>query len=344
MKAAIIGLAGAGRQTVFEALSAKPVDPAHRHQDQISVVTVPDERIDVLSDMYKPKKTIYARVEYLLPAKSEYGAESEPDQGFWTKVRDADALIHVLRNFEGMGGEAPQPEKDYTALEQEMMLSDLIVVEKRLERLALDAKRGKKPNPEEVALLERCREHLEAEQPLRGIPELAEAKLLRGYAFLSAKPMLALFNNGDDDETLPPREAPGPNEDAMVIRGKLELELSQMSDEEAAEFLSEFNISTPARNRVIRRSYDLLGLISFFTVGDDEVRAWTIRGNTPALEAAGVIHSDIQQGFIRAEVVSYDDLMAAGSYAEARKQGTVRLEGKTYTVQDGDIINFRFNV
>lgn len=344
MKAAIIGLPGAGRQTVFEALSAKPVDPAHKHQDQIATVAVPDERIDMLSGLYKPKKTIYAKVEYLLPAKAEYGRESGPDQGFWTKVRDADALIHVLRNFEDMGGEVPQPEGDYQTLEQEMMLSDLIVAEKRLERLALDQKRGKKPNPEETALLERCRRHLEDEQPLRGVPDLADAKLLRGYAFLSAKPMLALFNNDDDDETLPRKEEPGPNEDAMVIRGKLELELAQMSDEEAAEFLAEFNILTPARDRVIRRSYDLLGLISFFTVGDDEVRAWTIRGNTPALEAAGVIHSDIRQGFIRAEVVAYDDLMAAGSYAEARKQGSVRLEGKTYTVKDGDIINFRFNV
>ena len=344
MKSAIIGLPAVGKQTVFEALSAIPVDPSQKHQDQIATVTVPDARIDVLSSMYRPKKTIFAKVEYLLPAKAEYGQEAGSDQGFWTKVRDADALIPVLRNFQAMGGEAPQPEKDYLLLEQEMMLSDLIVVEKRLERLILDQKRGKKTNPEEMSLLKRCRQHLETEEPLRAIAELADAKLLRGYAFLSAKPLLALFNNGDDDETLPRARKPGLKEDAMVIRGKLELELSQMSAEEAGEFLTEYNISTPARDRVIRRSYDLLGLISFFTVGDDEVRAWTVRENTPALDAAGAIHSDIKQGFIRAEVIAYDDLMKSGSYAEARKRGTVRLEGKTYPVKDGDIINFRFNV
>ena len=176
------------------------------------------------------------------------------------------------------------------------------------------------------------------------MPELAAAPLLRGFAFLSAKPVLVLFNNEDDDDQMPGEFSAEAAEEHMIIRGKLEQELAQMTDEEAAEFLAEFSIIASAMDRVLKRSYDLLGLISFFTVGEDEVRAWTIRKDTNAVDAADVIHSDIKKGFIRAELVAYDDLMDAGSHAEARKRGTVRLEGKTYKVQNGDIINFRFNV
>ena len=176
---------------------------------------------------------------------------------------------------------------------------------------------------------------------MRDDKEIATAHVLRGYAFLSAKPMLVLANNEEDDDSKPDWLS---DENGMVVRGKLEQELAQMEAGEAAAFLEDFGITTSAMDRVIARSYELLGLISFFTVGEDEVRAWTIRRNTPAQEAAGAIHSDIQKGFIRAEVLAYEDLMAAGNYAAARKLGTVRLEGKTYDVQDGDIINFRFNV
>jgi ribosome-binding ATPase len=168
--------------------------------------------------------------------------------------------------------------------------------------------------------------------------------MLRGFAFLSAKPMLVLFNNEDDKEEIPDIKGLTDKEDCMVIRAKLEQELAQMSKEEAEEFLSEFGIAASAKDRVISKSYELMGLISFFTVGDDEVRAWTIKKATQAIDAAEVIHTDLKKGFIRAEVVSYNDFMAAGSMAEARKHGTVRLEGKTYVVSDGDIINVRFNV
>ncbi|RLB96847.1 MAG: redox-regulated ATPase YchF, partial [Deltaproteobacteria bacterium] len=211
-------------------------------------------------------------------------------------------------------------------------------------RLEHENRRGKKYNPEEFSLLKECLENLENEIPLRDVPELASAQLLRGYAFLSAKPVLVLFNNEDDDEKPPGTPAADIFGEHMVIRGKLEQELAQMTDAEAAEFLAEFSITASAMDRVRRRSYDLLGLISFFTVGEDEVRAWTIRKDTDAVDAADVIHSDIKKGFIRAEVVAYADLMDAGSHAEARKRGTVRLEGKIYQVQNGDIINFRFNV
>lgn len=342
MKLGITGLSGSGKTTVFEALTQQMTEGGNKSEDRIGTVRVPDARVDVLSKMYQPKKTIFAQVEYFLPGRS--GGDKKKDQNTWTPVRDCDALIHVIRNFGGYGYEAPTPEADFTGLDQDLALADLVVVEKRLERMELDRKRGKQVDPEEFSLLERCRESLEAEIPLRKQPDLASAHALKGFAFVSAKPMLVLFNNEDDDDAMPEAGEVIRNEACMVIRGKLEQELAQMTDEEALDFLSEFEITASATDRVLRRSYELLGLISFFTVGEDEVRAWTIPRETLALDSAEVIHSDIKKGFIRAEVLSYDDLMDAGSYAEARKRGTVRLEGKTYPVQDGDIINFRFNV
>jgi GTP-binding protein YchF len=347
MKLGITGLSGSGRTTVFEALTRNISDGTNKSENRISTISVPDTRVDVLTQMYNPRKTIYAQVEYFLPGMAS-NQDKKKEQNIWTPIRDCDALIHVIRNFGGYGFEKQTPYHDFFSFDQELIFGDQVVVEKRLERLDMDKKRGKQIDPEEISLLNKALEYLENEIPLRKISEIAFSPLLRGYAFVSAKPMLVLFNNEDDDEALPeiPSEIKEKDfqENCMLIRAKLEYELGQMSQEEAREFLSEFHISASATDRVIQKSYDLLGLISFFTVGEDEVRAWTIKEHTPAVEAAGVIHSDIQKGFIRAEVVSYDDLMAAGNYAEARKKGTVRLEGKTYEVQDGDIINFRFNV
>jgi len=341
MKLGIIGRPQSGKKTLFEALTKTQADSTQRKESRIGTVQVPDKRVGILSEMYKPRKTIYAQVEYLLPSPAEHVKESAKEQSIWTQVRDCDALIHVVRNFKGYGTEAPAPMADFKAMDDELIFSDLVVAEKRLERLELDQKRGKKPDPEEIDLLQRCLERLNAEKPLRDISALATARVLRGYAFLSAKPMLVVANNEDEDDSKPDWL---PAENGLMVRAKLEQELSQMEPGEAADFLEDFGITTSAMDLVIARSYELLGLISFFTVGEDEVRAWTIRRATPAQEAAGVIHSDIQKGFIRAEVLAYDDLMTAGSYAAARKLGTVRLEGKTYEVQNGDIINFRFNV
>ena len=344
MKLGIIGLPGSGRSTVFEALTHNSSEGPQKNESKISMIKVPDERVDVLSDMYKPKKTIYAQIEYFLPRSVVHGQDNKQDLSFWAKVRESDALVHVVRNFLGPGHTEVTPQADLTALNQELILADLVVTEKRIERLEQENRRGKKYNPEEFTLLQKCLENLENETPLRDVPELAAAPLLRGYAFLSAKPVLVLFNNEDDDDQMPGEFSAEAAGEHMVIRGKLEQELAQMTDEEAAEFLAEFSITASAMDRVLKRSYDLLGLISFFTVGEDEVRAWTIRKDTDAVDAADVIHSDIKKGFIRAEVVAYEDLMDAGSHTEARKRGTVRLEGKTYKVQNGDIINFRFNV
>lgn len=345
MKLGIIGLSGAGKSTLFEALTKIVADEAsHKPEDRLGTIRVPDERVDRLSSMYNPKKTIYAQVEYLLPFIPMQKPGQKGDEAVWTTVRTCDALIHVVRNFKGFGEEPANPLADFSKVNEEMIFADLLVVEKRLERLALDQKRGKKADPEELRLLSECKEILEKEKPLRHQPELAAAPQLRGFTFLSGKPMLTVFNNDDDVETLPDFGDELAGESYIAVRGRLEHELAQMETEEAAEYLAEFNITASAMDRMITLSYELLGLISFFTVGPDEVRAWTIKNDTLAVDAAEVIHSDIKKGFIRAEVVAYDDLMAAGSYKDARQKGTVRLEGKTYPVQDGDIIEFRFNV
>ena len=340
MKLGIIGLTRSGKSTVFEALTHNIISESQKSKNRIGTIHVPDKRLDILSNMYNPPKTIYAQVEYFLPDV----IRRQKDQEIWTQVRDCDALVHVIRNFGGYGFEKPTPYQDFQTVDQELILTDLVVVERKLEHLDLEKNRGKKIETEELSLLNQCLEALEKEIPLRKFPDIASAHLLKGYAFLSAKPMLVLFNNEDDDDATPDIMELTTQENCMVIRGKLEQELSQMSKEDAEEFLTEFNITASAMDRVIQRSYELLGLISFFTIGKDEVRAWTVKRNTPAIDAADVIHTDMKKGFIRAEVVSFDDLISAGSYPEARKLGNVRLEGKTYEVQDGDIIEFRFNV
>jgi len=339
MKLGIIGLPGSGKSTIFEALTKSFAD-TRKGESGIATIRVPDKRVDVLSNMHKPKKTVYAQVEYFLPRLTDH----QKEQNIWALIRDCDALIHVIRNFGGYGLVEPSPYNDFLKIEEELILSDLVTVEKRLERLDLDKKRGKEIDQEELSLLNECLNNLENEIPLRRFSDLAYAHLLKGYAYISAKPMLVLFNNDDEDDRFPNIENFVDKEECLVLRGKLEHELAQMSDEEAKEFLSEFNITGSAMDRVIKRSYDLLGLISFFTVNNNELRAWTIKKETKAVDAAGTVHSDMKRGFIRAELVSYEDLMAAGTYTEAKKRGVVRLEGKSYPVQDGDIINFRFNV
>jgi len=335
MKIGVIGLPLSGRSTIFETLTRQGGETLSRGEDRTAVVRVPDPRVDALSRMFEPEKTIYAQVEYLLP-----GQGSQKKDSPWLPVKDCDALIHVVRNH----GPDRTPRQDLLAVEQELILADLVQAEKRLERIELDLRRGKKQSAEESQLLTECKGLLETETPLRRRPELAGAKALRGFGFLTAKPMLVVFNNEETEAGMPETGDAAADDSCTALRGKIEQELARMSAEDAAEFLREYGIADSAMDRMIRLSYEVLGLLSFFTVGKDEVRAWTIRRGTPAVEAAGVIHTDIQKGFIRAEVIAYDDLMAAGSTAEARKRGTFRLEGKTYEVADGDIINFRFNV
>jgi hypothetical protein len=338
MKLGIIGLSRSGKSTIFEALTQNILPKDHKREYRVGTIRVPDQRVDMLSRMFKPKKTFHAQVEYFLPAR--LGQIKE--QHMWSQVRNCDAFIHVVRNFGGYGFEDPTPYDDFHALEQELILADIAVAEKRIERI--EKQRGKPIDQKELASLEQCLNNLENATPLRTCSDLISAHSLKGFSFLSSKSMLVLFNNEDEDDRLPNVGDLTEKENCMVIRGKLEQELAQMSNEEAEEFLDEFNISASAMDRVIKRSYELLGLISFFTFVENEVKAWTVEKDINAVDAAGVIHSDMKKGFIRAEVVSYDNLMNAGSYHEARQKGHVKLEGKTYAVQDGDVITFRFNV
>ena len=340
MKLGIIGKPNSGRTTIFETLTKNFISHDKITEHHIGMIKVPDPRLDILIKMNNPKKETYAQVAYFLPGK----LEQSKDIFTFNQVRECDAYIHVLRNYSGSGLGDPQPYQDFSSIEQDMILADMAVVEKRLDTLKTEKQRGKTVNPEELTLMEAALSILENEKPLRSDQQLASEQLIRGFTLVSAKPMLVLFNNEDEDDALPEISDLTNLEECLVIRGKLEHELAQMSGDDTADFLAEYQITESAMDRVIRKSYQRLGLISFFTIGDDEVKAWTIKDGTVALDAADEIHSDIKRGFIRAEVITYDDLIDAGNIQSARKKGTLRLEGKTYPVKDGDIINFRFNV
>ena len=350
MKLGIIGLPESGKATIFKALTgARGIKDEERFKkaDQLIVtVNVPDERVDYLKELFKPKKTVYSQVEYVLPPKivdSDHG-KREKENVIFNTVRTCDALIHVVKNFQLFGGPPPTPEEDFFKLESEMILSDLMVAEKRIERIKSDDKKGKDIVIEELSLLEKCRDILSEERVLKDNTEIATSPLLKGFTFLSAKPMLVISNNSDEDEDLPEMPHIPKNIDVMVVRGKLEMEIGEMGPEDAEEFLSAFHIESSLLDRVIKRSLAVSNLISFFTVVENEVRAWTITRGTPAIEAADLIHSDMKKGFIKAEILPCDQLVRYGSFSDAKKDGHLRLEGKEYIVQDGDIIRFRFSV
>ena len=361
MKIAIIGLPNCGKTTVFNALTGGSAETSNfssgRLEPNLASVKVPDPRVDALSRIYNPKKTTYAEVQYL----DIGGFEGRPGKRealpveMLNQIGNADALLHVVRSFRDDSVPHPldsvDPKRDIERLEQELILSDLIITERRLERLAKEIPKlppkDRGTREMEFRVLERFREGLDEGRPIRSLepPSDQEERLLRGFQFLSAKPVLLVLNVDETqlgDDAGPDAVLPG----AEVVRmsARIEAELAQLEPDDAAEFMRDLGIAETARDRVIEASYRLLGLISFMTVGEDEVRAWTIREGTRAPEAGGVIHSDIERGFIRAEVVSFDRLVEAGSLAAAKKQGAVRLEGKDYLIQDGDISHFLFNV
>jgi ribosome-binding ATPase len=356
MEIGIIGLPNSGKTTIFNALTRSQTATAAFSSGQLevhtAVVDVPDERVERLTEMFKPKRTIYAQVTYNDIAGLGKGAGKTGISGpLLNAIAANDALMLVVRAFEDESVAHPDNTidagRDLSMMEAELILNDMTTIDRRLERLKGMKLRGtpeeRKRMAEEEILLQRLMAILEEERPLREV-ELTEEerRMLGGFGLLSLKPLLRVINAGDDDSD----EKYGDLVDGrtLVLRGKLEAELAQMSPEEANEFLTDFGISEPGLNRAIRFSYEMLGLESFFTVGEDEVRAWTIAKGTPAPVAAGVIHSDLQKGFIRAETIPYDDLMALGSMAEARKHGKLRLEGKEYIVQDGDILNIRSGI
>jgi len=350
MKVGIIGLPQSGKRTIFRALTgARAVNAGEQtkkgEQSQVTV-NVPDERVDYLSKTFQPKKTVYAQIGYLLPAKTREGDSSlsHEESLAFTGVRTCDGLIQVIRNFQLFGGPTPDPEEDFFKLQSEMIQADLMVTEKRIERVSGDAKKGREIDTTELSLLEKCRDLLSKEMPLRGDPEIAASSALKGFTFLSAKPLLLISNNSDEDQDPPSMSRLPQGLEIMVVRGKLEMEIAEMTPEEAEEFLSAFHIERSLLDRVIKRSLAVSNRISFFTIVENEVRSWITTSGTCALDAADLIHSDMKKGFIKAEVLPYGELVKYGGFFDAKKDGHLRLEGKDYVVQDGDIIKFRFNV
>jgi GTP-binding protein YchF len=358
MKVAIIGLASVGKSTLFQLLTgAVAPPPSGKPEARLGIARVPDPRIETLSEMYSPKKKTHATVEYVdVPGVAKGEGSALVDL---PALRGIDAMVHVVRAFESDVVPHPDgsvdPLRDAKMLELELILADLSTVEKRLERLDANIKKANKADDvAEKAVFLKMKEGLEAERPLRELDlSEEERRRLRSYSFLSEKPVLVVANLGEGQI----RDAAGflgssgldsfaarPGFGLCPISATIEAEMAELAPGDARAFMEDLGLAEPGLDRVIRTSYALLGLISFLTAGEDECRAWTIRKGTKAQVAAGTIHSDIERGFIRAEVVAFDDLVAAGSIAACRDKGTLRLEGKEYLVRDGDVINFRFNV
>jgi ribosome-binding ATPase len=361
MQIGILGAPGSGKTTVFNALAQARAQvggySARDAEPNVAVVKVPDERLSRLAAIYRPKRVVPAEVTYLDVGGIVSGAGRDGASAFLAQLRTADMLLQVVRAFANLAQGPADPLDELQTVQLELLLADLGVVERRLERLRKEAQLGKGTSSErqlqalELDLFERLRTGLEAERPVRDL-ELTDGdlRLMRTYALLTAKPLLVLVNV----------EEPGAQADALVQRvaavcehastgaialaGKLEMELQELTPEEAAEFMPELGLTESGRERVIRLSYQLSQLITFFTVKSDECRAWSLPAGGTAVEAAGAIHEDLARGFIRAEVVSYGDLVACGSQAEARKRGLLRSEGKGYRVADGDVIEILFNV
>jgi len=358
---AIVGLPLAGKTTIFNALTGAEAETAGYSSGRVelntAVVDVPDPRVNLLSDMFNPRKTTFAKIQFNdVSGLAQGGAQgSGLAPQILNAIGQSDALLQVIRAFDNedvaLVGDAVNPQGDLQALRYELILSDLAIVERRIERIRSGYKKArgdeKKLLDVELALMERFVEALENERLIADLDITnQEAQLIRGFQFLTAKPHMVLANMDEDADDSPDLSWANhhPSSSALALRGTLEMEIAQLEGEDAAFFLESYGISEPGLNRMLRECYDLLGLMSFFTVGEDEVRAWTVERGATAVEAAGAIHSDLARGFIRAEVISYDDMIACGTLAEARKQGKLRLEGKDYVVQNGDILNIRFNV
>ncbi len=363
----IMGLPAAGKTTVFNALTraeaATGTFGANADEPNLATVKVPDARLDKLTQMFQPQRKVPADVQYLDVAGMAKGiAEKGMSGALLNNLSQADALVHVVRAFADPNvphaESTVDPMRDIETINLELLFSDLGRVENRLQRIKSGLPklqgREREAGEREQALMTRLKDALESDTPIREVTDIDpdDEKLMRGFGFLTGKPLLILLNVGEDQlgeptETLlaEARERfarPGVGIDALA--GQIEMEIGRLDADDAAVFMEDLGIAESGLDRVIRLSFDLLGLIPFFTVGPDECRAWTIRRGAPAVEAAGAIHSDIQRGFIRAEIVSYDDLVETGGMNEAKKAGKFRREGKEYIFQDGDVVNFLFNV
>lgn len=358
MKTGIIGLPQVGKTSLFKILTKADISSrgfANPREAHLGVAKVPDDRLDRLAALCNPKKLTHANVEYVDVAA--IGQEALKETAFLANLRTVDALAHVLRAFDDPAiphaGDI-NPLRDAKTVEFDLIVSDLGQVEKRLERVEKDLKKMKGPELEkEFDLLQRAKAHLETESPLREMEISTEdEKRIRGFMFLSQKPMLYVLNVNESTNLGRDLEhaaekykltelASRKNAAATAICGKVEAELADMSDQEALEFLASYGLNESGLSRLIRKTYELLGLISFFTIGEDECRAWTVDRNSRAQAAAGAIHSDLEKHFIRAETIHWDQLLESGSEANARARGLLRLEGKDYIVQDGDVLHIR---
>jgi GTP-binding protein YchF len=358
MKTGIIGLPQVGKTSLFSILTKAHLSEQARgnpREAHVGVAKVPDERLDRLAALYNPEKLTHASVEYV--DVGAIGQDALKESSYIGHLRNVDALAHVVRAFDdpAIPHVGPiDPLRDIKNVDFDLMVSDLGQIEKRQERVEKDLKKMRSADLEKEAdLLKRARAHVEAERPLRELEMSPEdKKRLRGFMFLSEKPMLYVLNVSESTELGKDLESAAerykltdvagrPNAGATAICGKVESELAEMSDADAREFLSSYGLGESGLSRLIRTSYKLLGLMSFFTAGEDECRAWTIPVNTRAQQAAGAIHSDLEHHFIRAETIRWDQLLEAGSEAAARAKGTLRLEGKEYIVQDGDVMHIR---
>ena len=351
MKLGIIGLPQSGKTTIFNALTrgnTPTTSSAGRMEVHTAVVDVPDARVDRLSAMFNPRKTIYAKVTYADIAGLEGGGKANISGQLLNQLTQMEGFLLVVRAFANDNVPHPagsvDPKRDLEGMYSELLLNDLITVERKLERLIEERKKGgtdKTINERQTALFTRLNEALNANTPLRKLDLGAdESRELASFGLLTRKPLMTVFNLGEGQQA-PELELDHPS---TTLMGQLEMEIAQLGPEDAAVFMKEYGIAEFGLSRMIRLSYDLLQLQSFFTVGEDEVRAWTVNRGATALEAAGAIHTDLQHGFVRAEVVAYEDLVSLGGMNEAKTKGKLRLEGKEYPVQDGDIVHVRFNL
>ena len=357
MELGIIGLPQSGKTTLFNALTQGDVPTdisGGKVEVHTAIIDVPDERVAKLAAIFQPKKVVHAKVTYAdiagLDGKTSEKGISGPLLNILSQM---DGFIHVVRHFENPSvphfAGSVDPLRDLANMESELILNDLILVERKLERLENERKRGgvgrdKSHIERETELFQKLQTVLSAEVPLRNETFTEEEeKMLSSYGLLSRKPQLIVINQSEDQAPIDV-EMPYANTKVICMPAKLEMDIAQLPPDDAAVFLAEYEIEEPSLNRFIKLSYDLLGLISFFTVGEKEVHAWTVTRSATAPEAAGVIHSDMEKGFIRAEIISYEEMAVLGGYTEARNQGKLRLEGKKYVIKDGDILDVRFNI
>jgi len=358
----LVGLPMVGKTTIFNLVTNAGVETSNyltgKTETNVGMAKVPDKRIDYLSEMFKPKKTTYAQIRFSDVPGLVRGSSQGKGVGnqFLDSIRNSDLLVHVVRAFKDAGvphaDGSIDPLRDVETINLELLLADLDLVEKRIERIK-SGKKIKKEAAAELEVLQRLQEALENEVPLHQV-ELSEKeqKILQNYSFVSEKPLIIVVNT--DEQQFKAGDYPRKDEleawaaekgtKLLEVCGQAEMEIAQLPEEDREMFMEDLGIDESGIDRLARAAYDYLGLISFFTVGEDEVKAWTIRKGTVARKAAGKIHTDLERGFIRAEVIHFDDLEACGSMAAARDKGLVRLEGKEYVVKDGDILNIRFNI